>query len=91
MAVRLIEDNIVVTAIAPGAFASDMNRDARDHGDEVAEAHPVAPHRHATRTWRARRSTWPRRAGDYVVGETIAVDGGVAYAGPGIEGSGWIV
>ena len=30
MAARLIQDNIIVTAIAPGAFASDMNTAARD-------------------------------------------------------------
>ena len=29
------------------------------------------------------------RAGDYVVGATIAVDGGIVYANPGIKGSGW--
>jgi len=28
------------------------------------------------------------RAGDYVVGNTIAVDGGVVYANPGLEISG---
>ena len=60
MALRLAPDNIVVSAIAPGAFASEMNRVARDHGDEVAQAHPVAAHRHATRTWPAPRSTSPR-------------------------------
>jgi len=41
MAVRLIRDNIVVSAIAPGAFASDMNRDARDHGDALAKVIPA--------------------------------------------------
>ena len=60
MAARLIRDYIVVSGIAPGAFASEMNRDARDHGEEVARRIPLAPDRHATRTWRARRSTWPR-------------------------------
>ena len=29
------------------------------------------------------------RAGDYVVGNTIAVDGGIVYANPGIPGAGW--
>ena len=29
------------------------------------------------------------RAGDYVVGATIAVDGGIVYANPGIKGQGW--
>ena len=37
MAARLIQDQINVTAIAPGAFASDMNRAARDHADAVAQ------------------------------------------------------
>ena len=41
MALRLIKDNIVVSAIAPGAFASEMNRDARDHGDEIAKRVPA--------------------------------------------------
>ena len=29
------------------------------------------------------------RAGDYVVGATITVDGGIVHANPGIKGSGW--
>jgi Enoyl-(Acyl carrier protein) reductase len=29
------------------------------------------------------------RAGDYVVGATLTVDGGIVYANPGIRGSGW--
>ncbi|MDB5450510.1 MAG: gno [Phenylobacterium sp.] len=79
MAARLIADNIVVTAIAPGAFASEMNRVARDHGEEVAKRIP------ARRIGRdediaAAAIYLASRAGDYVVGETIAVDGGVAYA-----------
>ena len=36
MALRLIKDNIVVSGIAPGAFASEMNTLARDHSDTVA-------------------------------------------------------
>src|SRR3546814_7164391 len=34
MAARLAGDAIHVTSIAPGAFASEMNRAARAHGDE---------------------------------------------------------
>src|SRR6202030_3704210 len=41
MATRLIKQNIVVTAIAPGAFASDMNKAARDHADELAKRIPA--------------------------------------------------
>ncbi len=39
-ALRLIQDHIAVSAIAPGAFASDMDRAARDHGDDVARRIP---------------------------------------------------
>ena len=78
MALRLIEDRIVVSAIAPGAFASDMNRDARDHGDEVARRIP------ARRIGRdddmAGAAIYlASRAGDYVVGSTLVVDGGVTH------------
>ena len=79
MALRLIEDGIVVTAIAPGAFASDMNRVARDHGDEVAKRIP------ARRVGRDEDMAGAAiylasRAGDYVVGSTLVVDGGVTHA-----------
>lgn len=80
MAARLIEDGIVVTAIAPGAYQSDMNKAARDFGDAVAKSIP------------ARRIGEPEdmagaaiylasRAGDYVIGSTVTVDGGIVDAG----------
>ena len=79
MAARLVRDWIVVSAIAPGAFASDMNRDARDHGEEVARRIPMR--RIGTDEDMAGVAIYlASRAGDYVVGETIAVDGGVALA-----------
>ena len=79
LAARLIRDNINVTAIAPGAFASEMNRAARDLGDEVAKR---IPSRRIGRDedMAAAAIYLASRAGDYVVGETIAVDGGVALA-----------
>jgi 2-deoxy-D-gluconate 3-dehydrogenase len=82
MAAKLIEDNIVVTGIAPGAFASEMNRVARDHGDEIAKRIPSR--RIGTdEDMQGVAIYLASRAGDYVVGETIAVDGGVAYASLG--------
>ena len=79
MATKLIKDNINVTAIAPGAFKSDMNRAARDHADEVATAIPAR--RIGTDEDMAGIAIYlASRAGDYVVGDTIAVDGGVVYA-----------
>jgi NAD(P)-dependent dehydrogenase (short-subunit alcohol dehydrogenase family) len=79
MALRLIEDNIVVTAIAPGAFASDMNKDARDHGDAVASRIPAR--RVGTDEDMAGAAIYlASRAGDYVVGSTLVVDGGVTHA-----------
>jgi NAD(P)-dependent dehydrogenase (short-subunit alcohol dehydrogenase family) len=79
MAATLIEDAINVTAIAPGAFASEMNRVARDQGDEIARR---IPSRRIGRDedMAAAAIYLASRAGDYVVGETIAVDGGVALA-----------
>jgi 2-deoxy-D-gluconate 3-dehydrogenase len=79
MAARLIRDHIVVSCIAPGAFASDMNRDARDHGDAVARRIPMR--RIGTDEDMAAAAIYlAARAGDYVVGATIPVDGGVALA-----------
>ena len=74
-----ILDLLNINAIAPGAFASDMNLWARDNPDETAERIP------------AKRIGKPSdiagtavymcsSAGDYIVGITIAVDGGIAYA-----------
>lgn len=79
MALRLISDNIVVSAIAPGAFASDMNKDARDNADFVANRIPAG--RIGTDEDMAGTAIYlASRAGDYVVGSTIIVDGGVTYA-----------
>ncbi len=79
MSLRLIKDNIVVSGIAPGAFASEMNRDARDHGDVVAQRVPAG--RIGTDEDMAGVTIYlASRAGDYVVGETIVVDGGVTLA-----------
>lgn len=76
MALRLIQDNIVVSAIAPGAFASDMNRDARDHGDEVSQRIPAG--RVGVDEDMAGAAIYlASRAGNYVVGTTLVVDGGV--------------
>ena len=76
MALRLIEDNIAVTAIAPGAFASEMNRDARDRADEVS-AHIPAGRIGTDEDMAGAAIYLASRAGDYVVGETLVVDGGV--------------
>jgi 2-deoxy-D-gluconate 3-dehydrogenase len=83
MALRLVSENIVVSAIAPGAFASDMNINARDHADEVAKRIPSG--RIGTEEDMAGAAIFlASRAGDYVVGSTLIVDGGVSYtrAGP---------
>ena len=83
MATKLIKDNINVTAIAPGAFKSDMNRAARDHADDVAKRVPAK--RIGTDEDMAGVAIYlASRAGDYVVGNTIAVDGGVVYANAGL-------
>src|SRR6478735_5026325 len=79
MALRLAQDNIVMSGIAPGAFASDMNKVARDHGDEVAKRVPIG--RVGRDDDMAGAAFFLAScAGDYVVGETIVVDGGVTHA-----------
>ena len=79
MALRLIQDNIVVSAIAPGAFASDMNRDARDHAAEISAQIPAG--RIGVDDDMAGAAIYlASRAGDYVVGATLVVDGGVSFA-----------
>ncbi|MDB5897635.1 MAG: dehydrogenase with different specificity (related to short-chain alcohol dehydrogenase)-like [Ramlibacter sp.] len=79
MALRLAQDNIVVNGIAPGPFPSEMNKEARDHGDAVAHRVPIG--RVGTTEDMAGAAIYlASRAGDYVVGETIVVDGGVTFA-----------
>ncbi|MFV3077378.1 SDR family oxidoreductase [Niveispirillum fermenti] len=89
MAARLAPEGIHVTALAPGAFGTDMNQAARDHADKVSAAIP------AGRIGRpediaAAAVYLASRAGDYVVGSTLTVDGGLVHAsfGPGIDGEG---
>ena len=79
LAAKLVQERIVVNAIAPGPFASQMNRAARDQADVVAARTPMG------RIGRDEDMVGAAiylasRAGDYVIGETIAVDGGIAYA-----------
>jgi NAD(P)-dependent dehydrogenase (short-subunit alcohol dehydrogenase family) len=89
MAARLIKDNIVVSGIAPGAFPSEMNKAAARNPEGSAKGIP------------SRRVGVPEdmaggaiylasKAGDYVVGTTIPIDGGIvnAWVGEGIDPSG---
>ncbi len=79
MALHLARDNIAVSAIAPGAFASDMNRDARDNAEAVSARIPAG--RVGTVEDMAGAAIYlASRAGDYVVGSTLVVDGGVTHA-----------
>jgi len=78
LAARLVQDHILVTAIAPGAFQSDMNKAARDHGDAVAKSIPVK--RIGVPEDMAGAAIFlASKAGDYVVGDTITVDGGLVH------------
>lgn len=79
MAAKLIPDNIVVSAIAPGPFKSDMNILARDQETQVAARVP-AGRIGRDEDMAAAAIYLASRAGDYVVGSTITVDGGVAFA-----------
>jgi NAD(P)-dependent dehydrogenase (short-subunit alcohol dehydrogenase family) len=79
MAARLIKDNIVMTSIAPGAFASEMNRAAKNAPD--ASAAGIPSKRIGTAEDMAAGAIYlASRAGDYVVGETLTIDGGIVNA-----------
>lgn len=77
MSLELIKDGISVNAVCPGAFPSNMNQYARDYPHETAKYIPVG------------RTGTPEdivgavvylasQAGDYVLGSTLVVDGGVS-------------
>ena len=79
MALELAPRRIAVSAIAPGPFASSMNKDARDHEAEVAARVPLG--RIGSPDDMAGAAIFlASRAGDYVVGSTLVVDGGAAWA-----------
>ncbi len=78
MALGLAKDNIIVSAIAPGAFPSEMNKAARDDAEHVAKRIPSG--RIGDKHDMGGAAVFlASRAGDYVVGSTLVVDGGVAW------------
>ncbi len=79
LAAELVKDNILVSGIAPGAFQSDMNTAARDHGAAVAKGIPF-PRIGTPEDMAGLAIFLAARAGDYIVGDTIACDGGIAYS-----------
>jgi NAD(P)-dependent dehydrogenase (short-subunit alcohol dehydrogenase family) len=79
LAARLVKDSILVTGIAPGAFASEMNKAARDLENIVGQHVPAG--RIGNDEDMAGVAIYlAARSGNYVIGETIAVDGGVVNA-----------
>jgi len=82
LAARLVRDNIVVSGIGPGAFASEMNKAARDNEGMVEKGIPAR--RIGDAMDMAGGAIYlASRAGDYVVGTTIPIDGGVVNANVG--------
>ena len=79
LAAELVKDNILVSGIAPGAFQSDMNKVARDHANAVGKNIPF-PRVGTPEDMAGLAIFLAARAGDYIVGETIACDGGIVNA-----------
>ena len=79
LAAELARDNILVSGIAPGAFQSEMNKVARDHADAVGKNVPF-PRVGTPEDMAGLAIFLAARSGDYIVGDTIACDGGVAYS-----------
>jgi NAD(P)-dependent dehydrogenase (short-subunit alcohol dehydrogenase family) len=81
MAARLIRDNIVVSCICPGAFPSEMNKAAKNAPEKSAAGIPSR--RIGTIEDMAGGAIYlASRAGDYVVGTPLPIDGGIV--------NGWI-
>ena len=81
MAARLIRDNIVVSCICPGAFPSEMNKAAKNAPDASSKAIPSR--RVGDLEDMAGGAIYlASRAGDYVVGTPLPIDGGIV--------NGWI-
>ncbi|WP_374408232.1 SDR family oxidoreductase [Pelagerythrobacter sp.] len=79
MAARLVSDHVHVTSLAPGAFPSNMNRAARDHEERSAAGIP-AKRVGDVRDMGGTAVYLASRGGDYTIGETLTVDGGVVNA-----------
>ena len=79
MAARLVQDHVYVTGIAPGAFPSNMNKVARDMEEQSAKG---IPNRRVGDAFDMGGSAvyLASRAGDYTIGETLTVDGGIVNA-----------
>lgn len=78
MAMHLISEHIVVSAIAPGAFPTDMNRVARDTPEQY-NAHIPARRVGRPDDIAGAAVFLASRGGDYVVGTAVTVDGGVSW------------
>ena len=79
MAAELIGHNIVVNGIGPGAFPSAMNRAARDNEELVKRGIPSK--RVGDKLDMGGTAVYlASRAGDYTIGETLTVDGGIVNA-----------
>jgi NAD(P)-dependent dehydrogenase (short-subunit alcohol dehydrogenase family) len=81
MAARLIRDNIVASCICPGAFPSEMNKAAKNAPEKSSAGIPSR--RVGTIEDMAGGAIYlASRAGDYVVGTPLPIDGGIV--------NGWI-
>lgn len=76
LAAELARDEIIVSALAPGPFPSEMNRAAVDDRDNLARIVPLGRIGEAEDIAGA-AIFLAARAGDYVVGSALTVDGGI--------------
>ena len=79
MAHRLVRENIHVNVISPGAFGSNMNVMARDYPEEMGK-HIPAGRVGDVNDIGGTAVYMASRAGDYLVGVNLTLDGGCVWA-----------
>lgn len=79
LAAELIQDHVIASCIAPGAFPSEMNKAAEDTPESLAAEIP-ARRIGAAEDMAGGVIYLASRAGDYVVGTTLPIDGGLVNA-----------
>ena len=88
MALELARHNIRVNAVAPGAVATDMNKEILDNQDKMKEVNELVPMGRIGKAEEVANAVifLASDSASYITGTTLFVDGGLTlYPSYGIE------